>query len=136
MEFMTWTSDLSVGVAVLDDDHKRLIGIINQLHFGITAGHDRKVLEAVLGELVDYTIIHFSREEEMLQKAGYVAIPAHKTEHEKFIAQISNVQKRIKSAPVAMLDLELMGFLRSWLFSHILVSDKKYGPRLNAYGLF
>ena len=136
MEFMTWTSDLSVGVAVLDDDHKRLIGIINQLHFGITAGHDRKVLEAVLGELVDYTIIHFSREEEMLQKAGYVAIPAHKTEHEKFIAQISNVQNRIKSAPVAMLDLELMGFLRSWLFSHILVSDKKYGPRLNAYGLF
>ena len=48
MEFMTWTSDLSVGVAVLDDDHKRLIGIINQLHYGIKAGHDRDVLEAVL----------------------------------------------------------------------------------------
>lgn len=136
MKFMNWTPDLSVGVAILDDDHKRLIGIINQLHFGITAGHDRKVLEAVLDELVDYTIFHFSREEGMLMKAGYVAMPAHKTEHEKFIRQISNVQKRIKSAPVAMLDLELMDFLRDWLYSHILVSDKKYGPRLNAYGLY
>ena len=54
MEFMTWTSDLSVGVEVLDDDHKKLIGIINQLHYGITAGHDREVLEAVLNELVEY----------------------------------------------------------------------------------
>jgi hemerythrin-like metal-binding protein len=72
----------------------------------------------------------------MLLKAGYVATPAHRTEHQKFIRQISNVQKRIKSAPVATLDLELMDFLRNWLFSHILVSDKKYGPRLNAYGLY
>jgi len=135
MEFMTWTRDLSVGVEVLDDDHKKLIGIINQLHFGITAGHDRKVLEAVLDELVDYTIFHFSREEEMLLKAGYPAIPAHKTEHEKFIREISSMQRRIKSAPVSMLNMELMDFLRSWLFSHILISDKKYGPSLNAYGL-
>jgi hemerythrin-like metal-binding protein len=136
MEFMTWTPGLSVGVAVLDDDHKRLIGIINQLHFGIVAGHDREVLEAVLDELVDYTIIHFSREEEMLLKAGYLATPAHRMEHERFIRQISNLQKRVKSASVAMLDLELMDFLRDWLFSHILVSDKKYESHLNNFGLF
>jgi hemerythrin-like metal-binding protein len=136
MEFMTWTSDLSVGVAVLDDDHKKLIGIINQLHFGITAGHDKEVLGAVLGQLVNYTKFHFAREEEMLLAAGYQAMPSHLTEHEKFIRQISNVQARLKSSSAAMLDLELMDFLRDWLFSHILVSDKKYGPRLNAYGLY
>jgi hemerythrin-like metal-binding protein len=136
MEFMTWTSDLSVGVEVLDGDHKKLIGIINQLHFGIKVGHDREILEVVLDELVDYIRFHFTREEEMLLKAGYVATPAHRTEHEKFIREITNVQARLKSSPVSMLDLELMDFLRDWLFSHILVSDKKYGPRLNAYGLY
>jgi hemerythrin-like metal-binding protein len=136
MEFMTWTSDLSVGVAVLDDDHKKLIGIINQLHFGINAGHDREVLEVVLDELVDYIRFHFSREEEMLLKAGYAAMPAHLNEHEKFIREILNMQARLKSSPVSLLDMELMEFLRDWLFSHILVSDKKYGPQLNAYGLY
>jgi len=135
MEFMTWTSDLSVGVEVLDNDHKKLIGIINQLHFGITVGHDRRVLEVVLDELVDYIRFHFTREEEMLLKAGYAATTAHLTEHEKFIREILNVQDRLKSSPVSLLDMELIEFLRDWLFSHILVSDKKYGPSLNAHGL-
>ena len=72
----------------------------------------------------------------MLLKAGYQATIEHMTEHEKFIGRISNLQMRIKSAPVAMLDMELMDFLRNWLFSHIMVSDKKYGPRLNAYGIY
>jgi hemerythrin len=136
MEFMTWTSDLSVGVAVLDDDHKKLIGIINQLHFGITAGHDKKILEIVLGELVDYIKFHFAREETMLINAGYGATSAHMADHEKFIGEISSVQARIKTSPVGMLDLELMDFLRDWLFSHIRVSDKRYGPDLNAFGLY
>jgi hemerythrin-like metal-binding protein len=136
MEFMTWTSDLSVGVEVLDNDHKKLIGIINQLHFGINAGHDRRVLEVVLDELVDYIRFHFTREEGMLLKAGYAAMPAHLTEHEQFIHEILNVQDRLRSSPVSMLDMELMNFLRDWLFSHILVSDKKYGPRLNACGIY
>lgn len=136
MEFMTWTSDLSVGVEILDGDHKKLIGIINQLHFGIAAGQDKEILVAILGELVDYTKFHFTREEEMLFEAGYTATPAHVVEHEKFIRRISNLQERVKSAPVAMLNAELMDFLRGWLYSHILVSDKKYGPSLNAYGLY
>ena len=133
---MSWTSDLSVGVAALDDDHKRLIGIINQLHFGITAGHDKEVLETVLDELVEYTRFHFGREEEMLIKAGYTSTPEHVNEHEQFIRRISRVQERLKSVPPAVLDFELMDFLRAWLFSHILVSDKQYGPRLNAFGLY
>jgi hemerythrin-like metal-binding protein len=134
MEFMTWTSDLSVGVAVLDDDHKKLIGIFNQLHFGITAGHDKKILEIVLGELLDYIKFHFGREESMLIKAGYVATASHMADHEKFIGEILSVQARIKTSPVVLLDLELMGFLRDWLFTHIRVTDKKYEPDLNAAG--
>ncbi len=136
MDFMTWTTDMSVGVTVLDDDHKKLMGIINQLHYGIKAGHSREVLEAVLGQLVDYTKFHFGREEELLVKTEYLAVSAHKAEHDNFINRISNLQTRIKTAPVVMLDLELMNFLSNWLITHIQGSDKKYGPRLNAHGIF
>lgn len=136
MDFMTWTSEMSVGVIVLDDDHKKLIGIINQLHYGIMAGHKKKVLGAVLDQLVDYAKYHFAREETLFLKTNYEAAPMHRMEHEGFVNLIQDVQERFKSAPVAMLDLELMSFLRFWLLSHIQGSDKKYGPSLNAYGIF
>jgi len=64
-----------------------------------------------------------------------VATAEHMADHEKFIGEILSVQARIKTSPTVLLNLELMGFLRDWLFSHIRVSDKKYGPELNAAGL-
>jgi hemerythrin len=135
MAFMTWTSNLGVGVSELDDDHKKLIEIINELHDGISAGHKKEQLTSVLDHLVEYTKYHFAKEEKLFVKTSYLAAPTHKMEHESFVGRISNLQERLKVSPVAMLDLELMSFLRNWLVTHIQGSDKKYGPRLNAHGI-
>jgi hemerythrin len=136
MAFMTWTKEISVGVASLDDDHKKLIDIINALHAGIVAGHKKEILAAVLDQLVNYTKFHFAKEEELLFQTKYLAVSTHKMEHASFVSRITNLQERLKSAPVVMLDLELMSFLRNWLLTHIQGSDIKYGPRLNASGIF
>jgi len=133
---MTWTKEISVGVASLDDDHKKLIDIINALHAGIVAGHKKEILAAVLDQLVNYTKFHFAKEEELLFQTKYLAVSTHKMEHASFVSRITNLQERLKSAPVVMLDLELMSFLRNWLLTHIQGSDIKYGPRLNASGIF
>ena len=136
MAFMVWTKELSVGVAALDDDHKKLIDIINELHNGIATGHKKEILATVLDHLVNYTKFHFTKEEELLLKSKYLAAFTHKKEHASFVSRITNLQERLKSAPVAMLDLELMSYLRIWLLTHIQDSDKKYGARLNASGIF
>lgn len=132
---MAWTKEISVGVTMMDDDHKKLIDIINELHDGIVAGHKKEILAAVLDKLVDYTKFHFTKEEELLLKTKYLAVSSHKLEHASFVSRITNLQDRFKSAPVVMLDLELMSFLRNWLLTHIQGSDKKYGPRINASGI-
>jgi hemerythrin len=131
---MTWTPEMSVGVGALDDDHKVLIGIINELHDGIVAGHKKEILASVLDHLVEYTKFHFAKEEELLEKCNFQATQNHKMEHASFVSRMTNLQERLKTAPVAMLDLELMSFLRNWLVTHIQGSDRKYGPRLNACG--
>jgi len=66
MPLMTWTDSMSVGVKVLDDDHKKLVGMVNELHDGILEGHRAEALGHVLDQLVSYTRIHFSREEAFL----------------------------------------------------------------------
>jgi len=134
--FMTWAEKMSVGVTVLDDDHKKIVDIINQLHDGIMAGHKKEILGAVLQELVDYTKEHFAREEELFTNAGFSGALMHKSEHHAMIAKISNVQARYMSSSVIMLDLELMAFLQNWLVNHIQGSDKKYRSCLNGKGIF
>lgn len=135
MAFITWTKEMSVSVTVLDEDHKKLIEIINQLHDGISAGHKKEILASVLDELAKYTKFHFDREEEFFAKSNYLSTTAHKMEHSGFISRLSNLQERFKSTPIAMLDLELMSYLRNWLLMHIQGSDKKYGPHLNGCGI-
>jgi len=132
---MTWTDKLSVGVKVIDDDHKKLVSMVNELYDGITAGHGKEALGKVLDELVNYTKFHFKREEDFFAKTGYPAAVAHKKEHDDLTTQVLDVQAKYKSGAMATLSLEVMNFLKNWLVNHIQGSDKKYGPHLNAKGI-
>jgi hemerythrin-like metal-binding protein len=135
MPFMTWTEEMSVGVEALDDDHKKMIDIVNELHEGIEAGHKKEILGSVLGHLLEYTRFHFAREEEFFAQTNYPAAVAHKMEHDGMVKRVLNVHDRFNNAPVAMLDLELMSYLKNWLVTHIQNSDRKYQLCLNNRGI-
>jgi hemerythrin len=134
--FMRWTREMSVAVTMLDDDHKKMIWIINELHEGIEAGHRQEVLVSVLGHLEEYARFHFAREEDLFARCSYLDAHEHEMEHMSFVKRIHDVRQRFLNTSVAQLDLELMNFLRNWMLTHIQGSDKKYGPRLNACGFF
>lgn len=134
MPFMVWNDRLSVNIAVIDNDHKKLLALTNELYDAIMANNGKQILERLLSELVDYTKFHFAREEEFLTYAGYADITRHKMEHDELTAQIHGIQKRFEDGSPA-LTLEVMNFLKDWLFNHILGSDAKYAAHLNAKGI-
>jgi hemerythrin len=135
MPLMTWTESMSVGVKIIDEDHKKLVGMVNQLHDGIMNGHRAEALGKVLDQLVSYTKIHFDREEAMFAKTRYPAAAAHKTEHDKLIKTALDLQARYKGGASSMLSLETMTFLKAWLAHHIQGADKSYSTHLNTHGI-
>jgi hemerythrin len=135
MALMTWTEKMSVGVKVLDDDHKKLIGMINELQDGLKAGHGKEALGQVLDELVNYTQIHFAREEQYFAQTGYPPASLHKKEHDDLTKQVLEVQAKYKESPLTSLSFEVMDFLKNWLNEHIQGSDQKYASHLNAKGI-
>ncbi|MFY9644458.1 MAG: bacteriohemerythrin [Terriglobales bacterium] len=135
MPLMTWNDKLSVGVNVIDDDHKKLVSLVNELYDGITAGKGKEALGKILDRLVDYTKVHFDREEQFFARTAYPAAAAHKQEHTDLTKQVLDVQAKYKRGEVLTLSLEVMNFLKNWLVNHIQGSDKKYGPHLNAKGI-
>ncbi len=135
MAFMTWTKEMSVGVAVLDDDHMRLVELLNELHRVVMAGKTGVALENVIEQMVDYTRFHFAREEKLFTQAGFPGAEEHKHEHEMLIRRALSLQARFENGQSRELSLEAMDSLQRWLSGHILGSDREYIPYLHAKGI-
>lgn len=135
MALITWTDEMKVNVGVLDDDHKKLFELINELHDSIAAGQDKDSLREILDRLMEYTKTHLAREEEMLAKAGYPGLLQHKMEHARMVQRAQNLRERFERGSLAMVSLELKSFLQNWWIMHIQGSDKKYGSHLNFKGI-
>jgi len=135
MPFIVWTNELSVDVKMLDNDHKRLAILINELHDGLMAGRDSKDLERIFDELIAYSRVHFAHEERILAEAGYSGAAAHKQEHEQKIKLLLTLQALFQIAKESADYLDIMDQLKEWLFMHMERSDKQFVAHLKATGV-
>ncbi|AEB59831.1 MULTISPECIES: bacteriohemerythrin [Ectopseudomonas] len=128
MAYLEWSDDLDTGIRVIDDQHRRIVAMINQLDDAQRTGSKAKVA-TVIDELIDYTVSHFAFEEAMLEEAGYVFTKAHKRVHALFIKRVEDYRQRFTSGE----DIadELKGLLGRWLFSHIRSDDRNYVEAVN-----
>lgn len=134
MPLFNWSDRYSVGVSMFDNQHKRLIELINELHDAMRAGTARDVLGHTLKGLLDYTRMHFAEEERQMAQYNYPGYAAHKAEHEKLVSKVVELIAK-HDAGDNTLTIEVMNFLKDWLINHILVTDKKYTRFFNSLGV-
>ncbi len=135
MPLMTWNNALSVNVAEIDQEHQKLVTMVNQLYDGILGGAGKDTLGKILDGLVAYTQSHFTHEEKLFDQTKYPDAAAHRKEHQDLTAQVLAVQEKYKSGATTALSMEVMNFLKNWLVNHIQGSDKRYSAHLNASGI-
>jgi hemerythrin len=135
MALIEWNPAYSVKVETFDEQHKKLIDLINQLHEAMKSGQGVTVIGIVLQSLINYTDIHFTGEINLMQANGYPDLARHQAEHEKFVKELVEFQQKYQDGS-ALLTMEVLSFLTDWLVNHIQGEDKKYSPFLNAKGIF
>jgi hemerythrin len=131
---MAWNPTLSVKVKQFDDQHIKLVTMVNELHDAMKAGKGTEALGKILNGLISYTSTHFSDEERLMTQHAYPEAAAHKAEHAKLVKQVLELQTNFKAGK-AILTLDVMMFLKDWLVKHIQGDDKKYGAYLNTKGV-
>ena len=129
-----WNDSYSVNIGIIDTQHKGLVGIVNELHQAMVAGRGKQHLGNILANLVKYTQGHFKTEENLMQSHRYPDYQLHKAEHDELTKTVLEFQWKFQRNEVG-LTIEVMDFLKGWLGKHILGSDKKYTPFLNAQGV-
>lgn len=135
MPLFNWNAQYSVNVKEIDEQHKKLVDIINELHDSMKVGKGKETLGTILNELVDYTIKHFSYEENLFSSKGYPESKDHKNVHAKLVNQVKALKSDFESGK-AVMTMDVMNFLKDWLSEHIMGTDKKYSSFLNAQGIF
>lgn len=123
MALMQWNERWAVGVQMIDDDHKHLVKLINELHDSLAAGKSRDVIGPTLKALVQYTKTHFGREQAEMAKYSYPKMGEHVKAHTDFVSKVVDVQARLKKGSDAV-TMEVMLFLRDWLLQHISNVDR------------
>lgn len=134
MALLSWNANYSVNVREIDDQHKNLVRLLNDLHDGMRVGKGKEILKPILDELVNYTVYHFNHEEKLFTSTGYPEIIKHKAEHTNLIQQVNRLKSDLESGKT-VLTMEVMNFLKDWLNNHIVGSDKKYSSHLNSNGI-
>lgn len=134
MALITWNDSLSVKVKQFDDQHKKLVDMVNQLFDAMKTGKGNQVMGDILKQLIAYTQTHFAAEERLMQQYGFPEYEAHKKEHNALVIQVVDLQKQFQEGK-AVLTQNVMNFLRDWLARHIQGVDKKYGVYLNGKGV-
>lgn len=133
-QFVEWKDDYSVGIDSIDQQHKKLLNLINQLQTAVDYSTGEIFEREALDELVDYTKTHFTYEEGLLRDNDYPEFEAHKRQHEKMFEKVREVLTSYeKDQDTAMSNAA--EFLKDWLINHINGTDKEYSDYLIAKGV-
>lgn len=132
--FFSWKSSYSVGIPSIDEQHKKLVDLLNSLWDAMSHGHGNEVCGKILNELVNYTMTHFETEERIFAKYAYPDAAAHKFEHEKLRERVKILRADLQSGK-AQLSIQLADFLKEWLTHHIRETDMKYSQFLQSKGV-
>lgn len=122
---VTWSDDLSVGIQQIDEQHKVLINLLNELNDAIHTGSGKEIRIGVLNKLIEYTRIHFTVEESLMRLLGYSKYDEHKQEHEDLLSEVLAFRDQYVKDPDAS-SYNLVFFLKRWLSTHIMKADKAY----------
>ena len=126
-DHVKWSESYSLGIKMIDDQHKGLMDIVNDL-FNHATGREweeHEYFKDVIKQAVDYVKNHFALEERIMISTKYKGYDEHKKAHEEFILKVIQMAKDYQSGK--RLTLTNFGyFLKDWVLSHIAVMDKKY----------
>lgn len=129
MPLVKWNGKLSVGVSILDAEHKELVGLFNQIS-SAAANEAKESVRKSLAALIAHTAAHFKYEECLFAETNYPDADEHKKEHDELLWQILAVQKANLDGHIT-LSGEALQFIRKWLVNHIITYDRKFGLHIN-----
>ncbi|THG77601.1 bacteriohemerythrin [Pseudomonas sp. A-1] len=125
---LSWSDDYKIGIAVIDEQHKRLFAYFDELATVIASGNPQGI-EVIVNGLVSYAISHNTFEESLMAKARYPMLDAHHKVHESFKSRANKYLRQLEAGcdPLKLAE-QVRIFIGLWLINHVKQEDRDYVP--------
>ena len=134
MALIRWDNSLSVDVEEIDNQHKKLVVFMNELHDAIRNRQSNRILGETIDGLIAYAKEHFTTEEKYFEEFEYVNMKKHKQEHTDFINKIADFKTGFDEKKLSV-STDLIEFLVYWFITHLQGSDRDYIECFKKHGL-
>lgn len=127
MRRVEWDGSLETGHRLVDDQHRELIAVFNELADHAIPGCDEERTSHLLVRLSDYVSTHFSDEEALMRRYSYPDehAAAHRAQHEDLSSRTRELVLAHRSGETATA-LRLVSLLQEWLTVHIAETDSEF----------
>jgi hemerythrin-like metal-binding protein len=130
-----WSEAYSVHIAILDEQHRRLVATLNELNQALRSGMGASVMDSVLGKLMEYATEHFESEETLMEQHHFPGLSTHRHQHEEFQHKMA-VFMEAHHAGKPCVPVSVMLYMEKWLKEHLVKTDQLYSAYLNARGVY
>ena len=120
-----WDDKYSFGLSIVDEEHKKLIGILNKAIHAKKHRDNKKELMLIIEEMTKYAVGHFKTEEDYMWKFNYPEYQHHSEEHNDFLTKTLAYSDRVVKGDYHVSN-ELIKYLKQWTIHHIQVTDRQY----------
>ncbi|HOO71715.1 MAG TPA: bacteriohemerythrin [Spirochaetota bacterium] len=125
MAIIKWNDRYLVNIKSIDEQHIKLVEMINKLKISLSQNEDSEVIKSILVGMGEYAREHFDLEERFMRETDYPLFGEHKREHDYFKREIARFQKYFYAGR-ARLTAQILTFLSSWFKGHLMGTDRKY----------
>jgi hemerythrin-like metal-binding protein len=122
--WVAWDESLSVGINTIDEHHRYLFDLINDLFEVVSNKRGAREVARLIKATDAYAKVHFRSEEKMMQHYGYEEIHLQEQQHHEFEAKIGEFYEELHANPLVA-QFDVLSYLRDWLIHHIRVEDAK-----------
>lgn len=124
MAYFEWGNDLIIDQGPIDEDHKYLVALVNELHTATSQGLGSDVVGEILERLVTHTREHIQREERIMDAVKFPQLSGHQLGHNDFMDNLVALQQKYAQGSLTVAS-QLSTLLRDWLSIHIRRSDRE-----------
>lgn len=135
MKCIQWNESYNIGVKEVDNQHQKLIDIMNELCDAVDSGKEGFVIEKVLNDLKEYAVEHFDLEEKYFDQFDYEKADEHKGQHKAFCKKISDLIDLMMNEGESVSN-ETISFIADWFVNHTQTSDREYVELFHENGVY